>query len=111
MNNVPYYKITNYPKVTPTLLVKTVASTATPEAASATDLYCTTMVLTGRKAARTPNTGDVYVGWTSTNDAQPYKITSDGEVWFNAPEGAKWNLAELYIDVTTNADGLVILYW
>ena len=111
MNNVPYYKLANYPRVTPAKIIKTVAASGTPEAVAAVGTFCTTFIVMGRKAARTDNTDSVYVGWEATNDAQIYTVVSGGEVWFNAPEGAKWDLGELYVDVVTNADGVVILYW
>ena len=110
MNRVPYYKLADLPEITPLNAVKTVASTATPEALSATPLYCTKLTLQGQRAVQTDNTSDAYLGWTSGNGTQPYLITPGSVHVFTAPEGSKYNLADWYLDVGTNADGVVFIY-
>jgi hypothetical protein len=65
----------------------------------------------GRNAVRTPNTGNVWIGPNSANDTQPFVIGSDGEVGLPAPTGTRLNAAQWYIDVATNADGAVILFF
>jgi hypothetical protein len=63
----------------------------------------------GKKAARTANATTAYIGPESTNDSQPFAIVADGEISLHAPDGEIWNLADWYCDVTTAADGAVIL--
>jgi hypothetical protein len=65
----------------------------------------------GKKAARTANTGDVYLGLSSTNDTQPYKIATDTEIVIEAPPGKYMRLADWYVDVATAADGVVVLFF
>lgn len=74
------------------------------------DLYYRTARFAGLKAARTANTGIVYLGLEATNDTQPVSIATSAILTLDAPTGAKLNLADLWIDVVTNADGVVI-WW
>lgn len=64
----------------------------------------------GNKAARTANTGTVYLGFSSTNDTQPLAITTGATVALEAAPGTKLLLSDLWLDVATNADGVVI-WW
>lgn len=64
----------------------------------------------GLKAARTANTGTVYLGLTSTNDAQPISIATGVTLALEAATGAKLFLSDLWLDVATNADG-VLIWW
>lgn len=64
----------------------------------------------GNKAARTANTGTVYLGLESTNDTQALPITTGATVVLEAAPGARLDLSDLWIDVATNADGVVILW-
>lgn len=65
---------------------------------------------TGRKARGTNNTGLVYWGQSSTNDAQ-LKMLSPGEtVSLFAPEGGSIDLGQFYLDVVTAADGVIVAY-
>ncbi len=64
----------------------------------------------GNKAARTANTGTVYLGLASTNDTQPIPITTGATLALEAATGAKLFLSDLWLDVATNADGVVI-WW
>lgn len=90
--------------------VKTVADTGTPEAITSTNLKCSSVTLLGIKAARTANAGTVYVGWTSANDSQFFPITASGEIVINAGDGRTINLAEIYVDVLNNGDGVGVYY-
>jgi hypothetical protein len=74
------------------------------------DLYYRTAHFRGLKAARTANTGIVYLGLSSTNDSQPLSIATSAVLTLEAPTGARHNLADLWLDVATNADGVVI-WW
>ncbi len=64
----------------------------------------------GNKAARTANTGTVYLGLDSTNDAQPLAITTGATVVLEAATGCKLDLSDLWLDVATAADGVLILW-
>ena len=110
MSQVPYYKLAGLPEITPAHAVKTVTDSGTPEALSDSALYCTKVTLQGQNAVQTDNTGDVYLGWSSANGTQPYLIASGSVHTFIAPEGSKYNLADWYLDVATNADGVVFIY-
>ena len=91
-------------------LVKTVAAYGTPEAVSSTDKYFRWAWIHGKNAVRTNNTGNVYLGVTATNDEQPLTVFPGGEITSKAPAGCKFNWANWYLDVATNADGVVITY-
>lgn len=91
-------------------LVKTVAATGTPEAVSATAIWVKKATFLGKKAFRTDNTSTCFLGTSSTNDEQPFQLPAGGEVAISAAEGCEFNLADWYIDVGTNADGVVCIY-
>jgi hypothetical protein len=83
---------------------------AVPTALSTTNLWVTRVTIMGKKSARTDNTGDVYIGTTSTNDEQTYKIVSGTVHVLEQPDGDLFNLATIYLDVTTANDGVVMFY-
>lgn len=64
----------------------------------------------GNKAARTANTGTVYLGPESTNDTQGIPITTGATVVLEAAAGARLDLSDLWLDVVTAADGVLILW-
>ncbi len=66
--------------------------------------------LTGKKARGTDNTGNVWFGTASTNDSQ-LKLIAPGETKIiSAPVGGSIDLSELYLDVATNADGVIVAW-
>ena len=74
-------------------------------------------ILLGLKAYRTTNLGIVYVGGSSVDGEQPYgTLPYDpgiaGETYLPASNaGAAYeNLADYYVDVLNNADGLLVRY-
>ena len=94
----------------PTQVIKTVAAAATPEALAADATYFSTATLVAKKAARTVNTGIVYLGIGATNDAQPIPL-NPGDIWeIAAPAGQKYDLNDFYLDVVTAGDGVAIVY-
>lgn len=95
---------------TPTTLIKTVAASGTPEAIAASSTIVSKLILIGKKAARTNNTGIVYFGFTSTNDEQAHEIAAGAVVEFSPPNGQVYDLSDIYIDVATNGDGVVAIY-
>lgn len=95
---------------TPIQITKTVAASGTPEALAASGTYFRKATILAQKAARSANTGTVYLGIGSTNDTQPIGL-SPGDVWsIEAPQGEKYDLNDWYLDVATNGDGVVIIY-
>lgn len=93
-----------------TQIIKTVASSGTPEALAATATYFRKATIIAKKAGRTPNGGIVYLGVTSTNDTQPFALAIDQVIQINAVAGTALNLANFYLDVATNGDGVIIWY-
>lgn len=91
-------------------LVKTIAAIATPERVSATSKKFRTAIFIGNKAARTANTGDVWIGPTSTDNDQPLKIATGAVVTITAPEGQELDLFDVWLDAATIGDGVVVLY-
>jgi hypothetical protein len=91
--------------------IKTNASTTVPVALSATTKYFKVATFIGNNStSRDANTGTVYIGVTTNNNAQPITITSGSMVVVEAPQGSWYNLADWYLDVATANDGVVIIY-
>ena len=97
-------------KVVPQQLIKTVASNGTPERVSPVPRKFRTATFVGNKAARTANTGTVYLGWSSVNDEQFIPVTTGASVTINAPSGEAYDLFDLWIDCATNADGVCVFF-
>ena len=89
---------------------KTVADTGTPEAITSTNLRCASVTILGVNGIRTNNTGTVYIGWTSGNNTQFFPVTSGGEIVITAGENRTINLADIYVDVLNNGDGVGVYY-
>ena len=66
--------------------------------------------LSGRKARGTDNTGSVFFGISATNDTQLEIIAAGKTVILRAPAGGSIDLGKIYLDVATNADGVVVSY-
>lgn len=84
---------------------KTVASTSVPEAVG-TGLV-ESLTLTAQKSRTTANTGNVWIGFSATNDTQLRLLTPGDSVTYVAVDGKKINLAAIFIDVATNGDGVL----
>lgn len=95
--------------VAPTAAIKTVAAIATPEALIGVTTLVQSVMLIGIKAARTNNTGIVYLGIGGTNDAQFIPI-SPGERVEVSNDGNKFDLAGLFLDVLNAGDGVGMIY-
>ncbi len=109
--NAVQWRLSASEKVTLTQLIKTVADAGTPERISATaGTFFRQATFLGKKAARTDNTSSAFLGMTATNDAQAYEIVAGGEITITAPIGCKYDLYDFYLDVGTNADGVVVWY-
>jgi hypothetical protein len=88
----------------------TVNSTAaTPAQFTNATVLCMEVTILGKSAPRVDNTGDIYVGPTSSNDTQAFKIAPGGEVVIKVTSGFI-NLAGWYVDVTTANDGVTVIY-
>lgn len=64
----------------------------------------------GNKSWQTVNTGDIYLGVSSTNAEQPVLVSSGGSAYEEAAPGAKLGLHDLYLDVATANDGVVVVF-
>lgn len=87
--------------------VKTVAATGTPERMAAATTLCDSVLIEGKNARGTNNTGNIFIGYAATNDSQLLLITPGQSITITAPAGKKVDLNLLYIDVATNADGVI----
>jgi len=88
--------------------------TSAPLAASGTILatchvYFRRATVLGKNAARTDNTGDVWFGPESTNDSQPFVVNSAGEAKIECQAGVKQDIADWYLDVANNNEGVVLI--
>ena len=64
----------------------------------------------GKLQARTNNTDTVYLGWNSTNDTQVVALGSGASLVIEAPPDSWLDLYDLYLDVTSTNDGVVVVY-
>jgi hypothetical protein len=92
------------------LVDKNLVTAATGTLVATGQLWFRKALFIGNKAARTANTGTVYLGLASTNDTQPIPITTGAERTVEAVSGAKFNLADIWLDVVTAADGVLIWF-
>lgn len=91
-------------------LVKTVAATNTPEVLGTTATKGRTVIFTGNKAARTANTGTVWIQTSSADGAAGLKLTTGATVTLTASDGKVLEAADFWIDVETAGDGVVALF-
>lgn len=92
--------------VTWTQATKTVTASGTPEALAASTTLCESVILEAKKARGTDNTGNVWIGVTTANDTQLLMLAPGQALELSAPAGKKIDLALIYVDVATNADGI-----
>ncbi len=91
-------------------LIKTNSSTSVPVRIAPLGTYASKVTFIGNNAARTANTGTVYVGPTSTNDTQTLAITTGQTMTIECAPGEWIDLYEWYLDPATANDGVVVLY-
>lgn len=89
---------------------KNIATAASGTITAKANLWYRRVRFLGNKDTRSANTGTVYLGLSSTNDTQPLAITTGATVSLDAPEGARLDLGDLWLDVATNADGVLIWF-
>lgn len=98
-------------KLIPREILKVVASSATPEPIYAESKYVRRVVIYGCKdLSRTPNTGVVYIGSRDSRiqNVLPYdSALSNGTGW-STPNAEMFDLKDLYVEVATNGDGVVV---
>lgn len=95
---------------------KVVASAGTAVALSATELHVYSIRIEARKAAGA-NTGVVYIGGSNVADTNGIIVpeAGAGELVIKGPEiagggSSRFNLANIFIDAATTADGVVFMY-
>lgn len=97
---------------TPAQFLKTSTAAASPVALTSSTTYFRKAIVRGINALTgTANTGTVYIGPSSSANQQSVEIPPGGEYVIEPPNGAKDNFANWYLDVDTNADGVVVIYW
>lgn len=103
LSNVPYGLIS----VTLIQGRKAVTAAGTPEKIVATNTYVESVEFFARKANGTANTGNIYIG-TSSSAASNMRVLTAGESWsIVATKEKKINLFDFYVDSATNDDAVV----
>lgn len=86
--------------------VKAVAAAGTPVKLVATTTLVDSVTIQAQKNVTTANTGNIYVGFSSTG-GQNYIVLAPGQsTSIQAPAGKKVDLSLIYIDAATNADAV-----
>jgi hypothetical protein len=87
--------------------IKAVTTAGTPVQLVATSTLVDAVEIFARKNSTTANTGNVYVGFSSTG-GQNFRVLAPGETFSEkAPDGKKIDLSLIYIDAATNADAVI----
>jgi hypothetical protein len=103
-------------EIVPGQFIKTITIAAGTVAVAALGTYATSITVIARKTLApvdfggTNNTGNVTIGFSNAN-GQPIELTP-GDVWnFSVSAGRKLDLGKIYLDVLTDNDGVVVLYY
>lgn len=92
-------------------MVVTNTSTTVPVPLSSNTLLFTTATIRGIRFHQITNTSAVNIGFNnSTNGWQGATIDPGGSIYFPARPSTVYNLANIWLDVTTANDGVVIYY-
>lgn len=86
--------------------VKAVAAAGTPVLLVATTTLVDSVVIVAQKSVTAANTGNIYVGFSSTGGQNYIVLTPGQSVAIQAPSGKKVDLHLIYIDAATNADAV-----
>jgi len=92
---------------------KAPAATGTPEPLSATSLSVRRVMIQAHRAARAANAGNVWLGTTSTNDAQLWRLqpwetlTIEGVIEDGIQK--EIDLSTIYVDAETLTDGVAFI--
>lgn len=84
------------------------AALVTPVALSATPLLVTNVIITAIRG-RTPNSGIVYLGSSSTDDTQLFPLAIGQSIQLFADETGLIDLSQIFIDAVTLGDGVQFL--
>lgn len=93
-------------RIKPKTLIVTNSDAAVPKRLTADPTPVFVAHVYGKKAARTNNTGIVYLGPDATNDTQALTIAAGAYLKLDLVD-----LSDFYLDVVTVGDGVVIVYW
>ena len=96
----------NATKISPSQGQKTVTAGGTPEALVGSSTETKLVVIQAKKS----NTNDVYISGTGVKGVS-IVLSARESFAFRATLGAKIDLAELFIDVDTNDEGVNFVYW
>lgn len=92
--------------LTPTQGTKAVAAAGTPVKLVSTSTLVESVEIYARKAPATANTGNVYIGFSSTG-GQNYRVLAPEGSWaLSSVAGKKIDLSTIYVDAATNADAV-----
>lgn len=94
----------------PVEFTKTVSASGTPEQVTTTQSSFHSAIIIGKNAARTDNTGTVYLGITAANDSQFIEVAPGETLALNAPANMLFDWQDFYLDVDTNDDGIYVFY-
>lgn len=97
-------------EIRPNQFVKTVALTTAPEYLAVQDTFFKHAILIGNNSYRTSNTGNVYLGPTSPDGAQPYLIEPGKTYTIDAGDNEYQDFNDWYLDVENAGDGVVVIY-
>lgn len=92
---------------------KTVAVTTVSEVVGAATVTFTSITFAPYKAARTINTGTVWVQHLVADASLglPLVAVAGTTLKYEAPPGTYFNLAQFFLDVETAADGVTYVYF
>ena len=97
--------------IAPLQFAKTSTAAAVPVALTAVPKAFQKATVLGKKSLDgTDNAGDVRIGASATANQQPYQLGPGDEVILEAPFGRSWDLAQWFLDVDTDGDGVVVIY-
>jgi len=91
--------------------VTTNTSTTVPVQLVTTNLYVKSVTLIGKSFWQTTNATSVHVGFgNSTNTRQGISIDPGSYATITAPFQSVHNLSNIWLDVTTANDGVIVIY-
>ena len=96
-------------KIIPTVLLVTNASTGAPKRLSDTPRKFRSATFIGNNARQTANTGTVYIGWSSVNGEPCVAITTGQIITIEPDPGEAFDLYDMWLDVATASDGVVVI--
>ena len=89
---------------------KTAAATGTPARITTTAQWFRKASIYGKATVQgAANTDKVWIGVSSVDGENAIEVLAGGEVIIEAPEGGRYNLADFYVDVAVNGEGVVVV--